>query len=100
MKLFNSSAKKNGRALIIDPKFIIKGGSFQEHDREKTRAYFNPQTRIEVTDAYGKVLVRMYPDLIMQLDETNTPIEKVTKKVSKKVAAKKVVIKKKAKAKR
>lgn len=96
MKLLNQSGKKDGRALIVDPKYIIKGGVFLQHDIEKTKAYFNPQTRIEFEEKYGKSLLKMYPDLLMQLDEqTEKPVDpdevKKVKKVRKVVKAVKAV---------
>ena len=90
MKLYNKSGK-NGRAIIIDPKLVIKGGRFLDHDHAKERVYFDPETRIEVQDDYGKKILAMYSGIVMQLDEHNAPIEpekkvkKTVKKAIKKV---------------
>ena len=96
MKLYNQSSKKDGRALILDPKKVIKGGSFLAHDHMKERKYFNPRDTIEVEEAYGKMLLKMYPDMVMRTDEKEDDDEpvakkkKIIKKAAKKVAKKTV----------
>lgn len=81
MKLYNKSDNKSGRALILPPEEIVSGGRYQEHDRKKTKCYFDPGKSIEVNEEYGVKLLAMYPEMLIKMDGSS---ETKTKKKSKK----------------
>lgn len=88
MKLYN----KSGPSLIIDVKYVIDGGRFSEHCTAQDRKYFDIESTIEVTDEYGKQLLKMYPKGLMQTDKIGVVSNPSKKKA---VAKKKKVAKRK-----
>lgn len=77
MKLYN----KGGRALILPPAEVISGGRFQQHDRKKEKAYFDPSKDIEVSEAYGDKLLGMYPEMLVKMDgNTGKQVKRKSKK--------------------
>jgi hypothetical protein len=80
MKLYN----KGGRALILPPEEVISGGRYQDHDRKKTKCYFDPSKSIEVKDEYGAKILGMYTEMLVKMDSDVVPKAKVAKKKAKK----------------
>lgn len=92
MKIYNQGK----RAIIIDPKYVIKGGRFLDTDREKKRVYIDPKAKIDVTDDYSKKLLSMYPKELMNLSEfAESPVKKEVKKKIKKTVKKPIKTSKK-----
>lgn len=95
MKLYNQAMQ----TFDVDKKEVIKGGSYRPHDAERKFLQIKHKDKFEVTDAYGKKLMRMYPNAFMQLDEAGTttvkkdrkPVNRV-KKAAKKAKKKLVTV--------
>lgn len=82
MKLYNQGA----RSFTVEKKFVIKGGSFRPHDREKVTIQINPKDKVEFEEEFGKKILSMYPESFMQLDEVGNVVEPKVKKAAKKKA--------------
>ena len=88
MKLYSMGP----RSYIVDHKCVISGGVFRKEDFEKKYMYIDPKAKFEVTDAYGKKLMAMYPNQFMQTDDSGIPLDRKIKKAKKKKAKKRVLV--------